>query len=123
MALQQQTLDPMRRGDSYTFEATVTQADGAPVDLTIYAIRSTGKYALADPDSEAIYQVTKADGDITVVGANNNIARVVIPAAATAGFTTNVTFWWDVQIAAGDLVYTVALGTLSAFLDVSQTAP
>lgn len=120
MALTETTLDPMQRGDSYIFEATVTDSAGAAVDLTGYSIWSTGKHALTDADGSAVYQVTKAGGGITVTGASSNVARVTIPASATTSLTTNVTIFWDVQIKSGDNVYTVARGTLGIYLDVTQ---
>lgn len=121
MSIAEQTLDPFRRGNSYIFEATVTDENGA-VNLTAYSIWSTGKYALSDADAAAVWQVTKAGGGITVTGASSNIARVVVPASATSAFTGNQTLWWDVQIKSGDLVYTVAMGRVAVYLDVTQTS-
>lgn len=121
MTITESTALTMRRGDTFTFDVTVTLA-GAALDLTTYGITSTGKTNLSDTDAQAIYQVTKTGGGITVTGAGNNVARVVIPAAATSGMTTNATIWYDCQIKLGANVYTVALGRLSIYLDVTVAA-
>lgn len=112
------------RGDGIRFQITVTNSQtGAPVDLSSCAIWCTAKRNIADTDAQAVFQVKKTDGSITVSGAGNNIAQVVIPAALTAPLVTSETLFYDVQIkgaAVGDEPQTVVLGMMTVLLDVTR---
>lgn len=113
-------LPPTKRGDNVKFDVTVT-LDGAPVDLTTYSVWCTGKRQLSDADVDAIWQVTKAGGQITITGAGNNIARVNVPGSNTAVLTDNTTLFYDVQIkSAGGDIATVADGRVTITLDVTR---
>lgn len=118
-----QDLDPVRRGDTIEFEVTVTdRVTGAAVDLSTYSIWCTGKRALADTDANAVFQVTKAAGDITVGGSANNVIAVTIPPSATVDFTANVRLFYDVQVqSVAGKISTVAQGMMSVVLDVTRT--
>ena len=113
-------LKPRKRGDNIQFDVLVT-LDGAALDISAYSIWCTGKRQLSDLDASAIWQVTKAGGEITVVGTGNNIARVNVPAALTAVLTENVTLFYDVQIKSGaGVVSTVADGRIAITLDATR---
>lgn len=111
---------PFWRGDGLVFDCTIT-SDGVPVDLSSYAIWCTGKRNLADLDADAVFQVTKLGGGITISGASNNIAHIVVPASATSGLTVPLTLFYDVQIKAttGQPI-TVVWGQLSIGQDVTR---
>lgn len=114
----------VRRGDGIRFAVTVTNADsGAPIDLSTAAIWCTAKRDLADADADAVFQVTKADGLITVDGADNNVAHVLVPAEDTVGLLRTTTLFYDVQIkgpAVQDEPQTVVWGMLTISLDVTR---
>jgi hypothetical protein len=76
---------------------------------------------LSDADADAVFQVTKAAGDIAVSGAGNNIATVTVPASDTSTLTVPLTLFYDVQIKAptGQPI-TVAWGQLSIGQDVTR---
>lgn len=115
-----QNLGPFKRGDNIRFQVDITQG-GAPLNVSAYSIWCTGKRELSDLDAAAVWQVTKAGGQITVTGAGNNIALVNIPASATTVLTENVTLFYDVQIKSpGGDIDTVADGRIPIVLDVTQ---
>lgn len=113
-------LPPTKRGDNIKFNVTVT-VNGAPLDLTTYSVWCTGKRQLSDADVAAVWQVTKAGGEITLTGASNNIAQVNVPGSNTAVLTDNATLFYDVQIkSAGGEISTVADGRITITLDVTR---
>lgn len=113
-------LQPVARGDNVKFNVTVT-LDGNALDLTNYSIWCTGKRSLDDLDADAIWQVTKAGGNITVTGSGNNIAQVNVPGSNTAVLTEAVTLFYDVQIKSpGGDIDTVASGRVNITLDVTR---
>jgi hypothetical protein len=111
-----------RRGDTVVFSITVTdRTTGGPIDLTGYSIWCTAKSSLSDPDSAAVFQLTRSSGDIEVTGAENNVIRVTIPAAATVGFTGNRVLFYDVQIRSpSGRVTTVVDGKMFVVQDVTR---
>lgn len=110
------------RGDNIKFDVTVTQGPGGPaLDLTLYSIWCTGKRQMSDLDVDAIWQVTKAGGDITVTGTGNNIARVNVPGTFTAVLTDSAQLFYDVQIKSpANDIDTVANGRIKIILDVTR---
>ncbi len=116
-------IGPFERGDNIKFDVTITLGvAGPPLDVSAYLIWCTGKYSVDDLDVSAVFQVTKAGGNITVSGTGNNIARVNIPGALTAVLTGNVQLFYDVQIKSpitGD-IDTVAKGRMSIVRDVTR---
>jgi len=110
------------RGDTNIFDATVT-LNSAPLDITTYDVWCTAKYSKDDTDIAALFQLTKTGGAITVVGANNNVARINIPASATLALTADVSVFYDVQIKAAGVngqITTVAEGTMLISRDVTR---
>ena len=113
-------IGPYKRGDSIRFDVNVTQG-GAALDLSTYDIWCTGKRNLDDADVDAVFQVTKAGGQITVVGAGNNIARVNIPGTSTSSLTEDITLFYDVQIKSLTAeISTVADGRMQIRKDVTR---
>ena len=88
-----------------------------------YDIWMTAKYSKDDTDLQALFQVTKGAGAITVGGANNNVATITVAATLTSPLTTDVSVFYDVQIKApggSGQVSTVADGTLAIARDVTR---
>lgn len=117
--MQQQDL-ALVRGDTNIFTATIT-LNGAPLDVSGYDIWCTAKYSKDDTDLQALFQVTKAAGAITVGGASNNVATITVAASLTSPLTADVKVFYDVQIrSAGGQVSTVAEGTMRISKDVTR---
>lgn len=115
-----QDIGPFKRGDTIRFSVTITQG-GASLDVSAYDIWCTGKRQLSDLDASAVFQVTKAGGQITVTGAGNNIAQVSVPGSSTSSLTDNATLFYDVQIKSpGGEITTVSEGRMSVLLDVTR---
>ena len=113
-------LRPRKRGDNIKFDVDV-KLDDVPLDISAYSIWCTGKRQLSDADVDAVWQVTKAGGQITVIGAGNNIARINVPGSNTAVLTENATLFYDVQIkSAGGDIDTVADGRVQILQDVTR---
>lgn len=113
-------IGPYKRGDNIRFDVNITQG-GAALDVSAYDIWCTGKRDIDDADVDAVFQVTKAGGQITVTGAGNNIARVNIPGASTSALTEDVNLFYDVQIKSGTgEITTVADGRMQIRKDVTR---
>lgn len=114
----------MKRGDSATWEFTVTQADRVTVqDLTGASARFTAKSRISDDDVDAVLAKTVGDG-VTLTDENNGVLEVHLLPADTDGLTPPVILHWDLQItdAAND-VWTVDSGLLTIAADISRTVP
>lgn len=110
----------IKRGDSNIFTVTIT-LNGAPLDVSAYDIWCTAKYSKDDPDINALFQLTKAGGDIAVSGANNNIATVTVAASDTIALTHDVMVFYDVQIkSVPGQITTVAEGTMNISRDITR---
>lgn len=110
------------RGDTNIFTATIT-INQVALDVSAYDIWCTAKYSKDDLDINALFQVTKAAGAITVGGASNNVATVTIAAALTIALTADVKVFYDVQIKAPGgtgQITTVAEGTMLISKDVTR---
>ena len=94
----------MYRGDTATWDFTVTEPAGTAVDLTsATGIRFTAKERAADADVDAVIAKTLDDG-VIVTDAAAGVLRVQL--ADDAGG-----------------VYTVATGLLTIKADISRSAP
>lgn len=113
-------IGPFKRGDAIKFSVTITQG-GVALDVSAYSIWCTGKVNLDDLDAAAVFQVTKAGGQITVTGAGNNVANVTIPGSATSSLTDDINLFYDVQIKSpGGDINTVADGRMQIRKDVTR---
>ena len=116
----------MRRGDTPVWDLAVVDENGDPFNLAGYTIRMTAKRSIDDSDVNAVFQLSTADGTITITDAAGGIAEMRPDRTSTNTLTTDITTYWDVQIAldgATDVTYTVADGTLAIQRDVTRTAP
>lgn len=110
-----------RRGDDKTYQLTIRQANGVPLDLTGLELWFTVKRSYAHADSEAIAQRTVGSG-ITIVDGPAGRADVTLPAAATTDLPATATaLVWDCQVKdpAGE-IHTVDGGTLVVDPDVTR---
>lgn len=89
----------MTRGDDRTIDVTVTDKDGAAVNLnTVTALWFTVKSKVTDVDDSAMIRKTLGAG-ITVVSAPAGTAKIAIDAADTRNWPgkRGQTFFWDLQ--------------------------
>ncbi len=108
------------RGDTFAFEVTVTNA-GNPINVTGYDFRMTAKYAVSDPDSNAVFSIT-SPGNILLTNPSVGLVTVVVPSTATSSLKTGQTYrlQYDIQMYDNPgVVYTVASGILHILPDCS----
>lgn len=113
----------MVRGDTFQFDAVITR-DSLPVDLTDGTIRMTVKWSVADPDVDAVFQLSSATSGITITDAEEGAYSVTIAHALTTSLPSKkVELPYDIQFVdvAGN-VYTVLQGILTVVPDVTLTA-
>lgn len=118
--IQQQNLR-MRRGDTPTFQLTVTDRAGAPFNITNYSIWFTAKNSVDDVDP-GLFQLSTTTGEIAITNGVGGIAEITPPSTSTSGFTTDRTLFYDVQLrnAALTRTYTVCQGTLQVLRDITR---
>ncbi len=98
------------RGDDFFLDIAVTDADGAPVDLTGYTATSQLR-ATADT-------VDPPMGSFTCT-TSTNVVHLHLPAANAKGLAHTAV--WDVQIAdAGGVITTLAYGAATIQPDVTR---
>lgn len=109
------------RGDTPTFDLTLTGPDDAPLVLTGLGITFTAKRRYSDPDDEAIISHSLDDGGIAVVSADAGTATLTLAAADSEGLDDLPTLVWDIQTEddAGT-VLTPLRGKLSVVRDVTR---
>lgn len=113
----------MVRGDTYQFNATII-LDGVPVDLTGGTVRMTAKWAVANADNAAVFQLSSATTGITVTDAVNGKISVTIASDKTSSLPAKkVELPYDIQfVDSTSKVFTVLYGTLTIVPDVTITA-
>lgn len=113
----------MYRGDTRYLPFQITDAVGAPLDVTGYTIWFTAKRQLSDPDP-GVFQQTIAGGELVVTNASLGLGYVRIDPSDTVTLGDSTTqLLWDLQIkspAADTPVSTVARGTLTVEPDVTR---
>lgn len=98
----------MRRGDTPQWALAVTDAAGAPFDLTGYSIFFTAKRLITDADP-GVFQLTIGAG-VTVTNAAGGLATIQPRRADTNTLTEDARLFVDVQISqagAPDQTFTV----------------
>jgi len=110
----------MFRGDSASWRFTVTDADGAAVNLTNADLRFTAKSSASDADVDAI--IAKTDGaGITVTDAAGGVLAVTLSPGDTSALTVPQTLVWDLQVTdALGAVQTLAYGALRIIADIED---
>jgi hypothetical protein len=115
------------RGDARSWTLTVSFPPSAPSsDLNTYEIEMTAKKFYADADADAVFKLTKENGDITVDATNHNVAHLSLSSGNTAALPcspplNSTVLVYDVQLVGGDgRPYTVARGTITVVADATQ---
>lgn len=99
------------RGDDATISFTITDADGAPADITSSTFRFTVKDSLSAADDAAILALSTSGGDITIDDAEAGQLHVDISSDEWTdyAYTEIKQFFWDLQeVQSGGAVVTVA---------------
>lgn len=111
------------RGDDETYELTIKDRNGIPINLAGCLLWFTVKRDESETDAQAVTQKTIGAG-ITVVNAAIGRADVRLAAANTAGLVgKRVQLVWDCQIKdAAGLVSTVDSGVLLVDADVTRSS-
>jgi len=116
-----------KRGDAIRLAVgPVLKPDGTVQPLAGLTIRFTAKDKLDDADGAAVIAGSTNDGRVTLVGdGSTGEANVVIPASVTAGFATDRTLHWDLQVSdgAGTITATLDSGLLYVERDVTRASP
>lgn len=102
-------------GGSLEFSLALTDpATGNPYNVsTALEIWFTAKNVPQDSDGQAVVQVTKTSGKITVGGTDNNIIRVRVDDVGTTLSNVNDSLWCDCKIKTSDaFIKVVASGKL-----------
>jgi len=113
----------MFRGDTSILNLAVTQ-DGVPVNIAGATIWMTAKRSVEDPDTKAVFQAKTPD-DIEIVDGAAGLAKITIPAGATASVILEhnqpLNLAYDVQIkTATGIVSTIDGGTVTLLPDVTR---
>jgi len=102
-------------GATFQEPLTLTQRDGAPLDLTGAALTWMAKERIDDADGDAVLTATSAGGTIVVDDAPGGELHFAIPAATMAALDPSRAYAWTLQIAAG--------GSVVRFPDGFQKGP
>jgi hypothetical protein len=106
------TVLEMTRGDTTTFDVTLTDGDGDPLDLTDLDLTFTA--------SHAAMVITKTVGDgITVTDLAGGLASIELVPDDTADLEERMVLDWDLQVSDGTDVYTPLAGSLLVEMDVT----
>lgn len=115
------TLLTMTRGDTRVFRVTLTDADGAPLNLTGLTLKFTAKRRTSDADDDAVIAKASSAG-ITLVDGPNGIADITILPADTDSYSDTAPLLWDVQVENGATdIRTPLSGWLIVAGDVTRT--
>jgi len=106
------TVLEMTRGDTTTFDVTLTDGAGDPLDLTDLDLTFTA--------SHADLVITKVIGDgITVTDLSGGLASVELVPDDTADVEERMVLAWDLQVTDGVDVFTPLSGRLEISMDVT----
>lgn len=111
----------MYRGDTPQWALAVTDAAGAPFDLTGYDLYFTAKRLITDADP-GVFQLAVGAG-ITVTNAAGGLATIQPRRADTSALTDDARLFYDVQLSqagAPDQTFTVDRGELVITRDVTR---
>ncbi len=112
------TLIPMTRltlvqGDTALLRFAIVDANDDPIDIEPYTIVFTIKRSTQDPDSAAIWQ-GDSDGSAVVKGTptTDGLVDVTVPADNMELVRAGRPVYWDIELTAGDVVFTPLQGTI-----------
>lgn len=108
------------RGDSNIFTVTVTDQDGAAMNLTGAKLFFTAKYSRSDTDAEAIFQKSSPSNGIEITSAAGGLATVTITTMDTYNLTENIAAYYDLQVKdSSGRVFTATRGRLEILMDAT----
>ena len=112
----------MIRGDTYQFDSTILM-NNEPFDLTGCIVRMTAKWAVANTDGNAVFQLSTATSGVTITDAEAGEISCVIPSTSTEDLPARIVeLPYDIQVeTAAGLIYTVLTGILTVSPDVTIT--
>ena len=113
------TVFQMVRGDTAEFDFQVNNPQtGLPVDITGATIKLAAKKALED--TTLIIDVSTTGGGITLTAPTQGRGHVVIPAAQTTALdNVSQDLPFDLQVAVGGRIWTVARGRIEVLAQVA----
>ncbi len=100
------------QGDTALLRFQILNADNTPVDLTLFDILFTIKRSNQDTDDEAIWQGSTPTEVVKVEPEVNGFCDVTIPAATTKLLRMGRPVYWDIEVSAGDLIFTPLNGDI-----------
>jgi hypothetical protein len=108
----------MLRGDTETFTLTLTDVDGAPLDLSQATITFTVKRNFGD----ATPFIVKDDLDGIDIGGSGDVgvATITIEPEDTADLTHTERFVWDIEVDDGLTTTTPLMGRMVVAMDVTH---
>lgn len=109
------------RGDTALLRFQILNADDTPVDLTLFDILFTIKRSNQDTDAEAIWQGNLTSGVEKVTPETDGYCDVTIPGAITKLLRMGRPAFWDIQVSAGDLIFTPLNGDILVGGETTQT--
>jgi hypothetical protein len=89
------------RGDTETYDLTLTDAAGDPVNLTGSTVWFTAKRRTSDPDEDAIITATQGEGLEVTNAAGGALTLTLAPADTEALESRLVRLEYDVQLKDG----------------------
>ena len=116
----------MYRGNTFSFNLSITSDVGVPTNLVGASLRMTVKRDPKDLDAAAVFTRTIGSG-ITVTNASQGLATVSLSPSNTLTLPATVpalSLFYDIQLTdASANVYTVAYGRLNVKPNISITTP
>jgi hypothetical protein len=113
----------MRRGDTATWELTVTDKEtGSVFNLTGYTVYFTVKALQDDPDP-GLFQLSTVNGAITIIDAVNGTARIKARREDTSALTKDFRGFFDVQVSKDgdpDDTHTPLSGVIVILRDITR---
>jgi len=111
------TVHVMNRGDTFSFNLTLTDEAGEPLDTTGLPITFTAKRTFS---GEPFLVKTQDDGiDPDGASGDTGLVTVTIEPVDTEALTQQERFWWDIETDDLGVVRTQAHGRLVVMMDVS----
>lgn len=101
-------------GDTLSFKITLTDDDGAAIDLT----GTTTEMDVKRADESLVLTLTVGDG-ITYTDPGGGEMTIVVDAADTENLDPQYTYRYDVQWTSGTTVRTIAWGTIQTIEQVT----
>lgn len=103
------------QGDTALLRFQILNADDTPVDLDLFDIIFTIKRSRQDTDAAAIWQGFDTGASPAIVKGDpttDGYCDVTIPATTTDLIRPGKPVFWDIEVEAGDLIFTPLYGDI-----------